>query len=98
MSIKVAVIGIGNIGTAHATTIFNGEVDGMELCALCDTDENRLGALGDAFPNVPLFKTSDELLDSKIADAVIISTTHYFHPSIALKASAKADAFFIPFY
>lgn len=86
MSIKVAVIGIGNIGTAHATTIFNGEVDGMELCALCDTDENRLGALGDVFPNVPLFKTSDELLDSKIADAVIISTPHYFHPSIALKA------------
>ena len=86
MSLKVAVIGVGNIGTAHATTIFNGEVDGMELCALCDIDENRLDALEELFPNVPLFKSSDELLDSKIVDAVIISTPHYFHPSIALKA------------
>ena len=56
------------------------------LCALCDTDENRLDALGELFPNVPLFSSSDELLESKIADAVIISTPHYFHPSIALKA------------
>ncbi len=86
MSIKVAVIGIGNIGTAHASTIFNGEIDGMELCALCDTNENRISELKSLFPNIPTFKSSDELLESKIADAVIIATPHYFHPSIALKA------------
>ena len=28
-NIRVAVIGMGNMGTAHATCIANGEIDGM---------------------------------------------------------------------
>lgn len=86
MSIKVAVIGVGNIGTAHANAIYKGEIAGMELCALCDTDKDRMETLKEAFPNVPVFSSSDELLNSKIADTVIISTPHYFHTSISLKA------------
>ena len=35
---------------------------------------------------MPVFKTSDELIESGLADAVIIATPHYFHPPIAIKA------------
>ena len=34
--IRTAVIGIGNMGTAHATCLFEGRIDGMELAAVCD--------------------------------------------------------------
>ena len=34
--LKVAVIGVGNIGSAHARAIYSGEVSGMKLAALCD--------------------------------------------------------------
>ena len=43
--IKVGVIGVGTIGTAHASCIYNGEIEEMELCALCDSDKARIEEL-----------------------------------------------------
>ena len=37
-TVKVGIIGIGNIGSAHASAVYSGEVDGMTLGALCDID------------------------------------------------------------
>ena len=86
MSVRVGIIGVGNIGTAHATSIYNSEVEGMELCALCDSDTQRADALKGEFPGVPVFLSSDELICSGTVDAVIIATPHYFHPTIAIDA------------
>ena len=81
--LKVGVIGVGTIGTAHAGCIYNGEIEGMELCALCDNDKGRIEELKNDFPNIPLFENSGELIKSKLVDAVIIATPHYFHPEIS---------------
>lgn len=35
-SVKVGIIGVGNIGSAHAKCIADGKVKGMVLSALCD--------------------------------------------------------------
>lgn len=86
MKVKVGIIGVGNIGTAHASSVYNGEVEGMELCALCDSDAQRADALKSEFPGVPVFLSSDELICSGTVDAVIIATPHYFHPTIAIDA------------
>lgn len=86
MKVKVGIIGIGNIGTAHASAIYQGEIDGMELCALCDISPQRLAQLKEEFPGVPTFASSDELIKSNLVDAIIIATPHYFHPVIALEA------------
>ena len=36
--LRVGIIGVGNIGSAHAHAIFEGLVPNMSLRALCDTD------------------------------------------------------------
>ena len=40
--IKVAVIGFGNMGTAHATCLAEGKIRGLELAAVCDIRPERL--------------------------------------------------------
>ena len=42
MSIRVGVIGLGNMGTAHATCIMNGNINGIELISVCDINEEIL--------------------------------------------------------
>ena len=41
------------------------------------------------FPNIPLFENYEEMIDIGLVDAVIISTPHYFHPTIATYAFDK---------
>ena len=36
-TVQVGVVGVGNIGSAHARLIAEGKVPGMALAALCDT-------------------------------------------------------------
>ena len=62
--VKVGIIGIGNMGSAHAANINKGKVPNMELAALCDIAEGRREYCKRNYPNVPVFKTSDELIES----------------------------------
>ena len=86
--LKVAVIGVGNIGSVHSRAIYSGEVSGMKLAALCDTDTSVAESLRLKYPDIPVFSDHKALLDSGLCDAVIISTPHYFHPPIAIDAFA----------
>ena len=40
-NVRIGIVGIGNIGTAHANTIFKGEVKGATLAAVCDILSDR---------------------------------------------------------
>ena len=86
--IKIAVIGIGNMGTNHAINIFEGKVDGMELACICDVKASRLEWAKNEFGGkVKLFQSSDELFkNDDLFDAIIIATPHYDHPSLAIEA------------
>ena len=88
-TVKVGVVGIGVIGTAHASTIYNGEAKGLTLCALCDNDKKRAEALRTEFDGIPVYESYKEMIDSGLLDAVIIATPHYFHPIIAEYAFKK---------
>ena len=35
-TIRVGIIGIGNMGSAHAACVAGGKIEGMELVAVCD--------------------------------------------------------------
>ncbi|MBR7133629.1 MAG: Gfo/Idh/MocA family oxidoreductase [Clostridia bacterium] len=81
--IKTAVIGVGNMGTAHAKALFSNQVAGLELCALCDCDISRHDFCKTVLPQIPLFKDWKTLIDSGIAEAVIIAVPHNLHCDIA---------------
>ena len=40
-SVRIGVIGIGNMGSAHAVCVAQGEIKGLVLTAVCDLDEQR---------------------------------------------------------
>ena len=84
--VKTGIIGVGNMGYAHAKALFDGEIDTMQLCALCDTDEKRREVLKADFPGIPVFKNHGQLLESGLCDAVVIATPHRFHSLIACEA------------
>lgn len=84
--VKVGIIGIGNIGSAHASAVYSGEVNGMKLAALCDIDQAKLSVLKEKYPSVPMFLNAEEMMKSGLVDAVIISVPHYGHPPLAIMA------------
>lgn len=84
--VRVGIIGLGNMGSGHAKTITDGEVPGMELCAICDIAENRREFAKNTYPEIPVFEKAEDLYQSGLVDAVIIATPHYDHPPLAISA------------
>lgn len=85
---KVAVIGIGNMGSAHAACIASKKIDGMELSAACDIVPEKLDYCKETFPGIALYADWKLLLQDKNIDAVIIAVPHPLHTEIAMAALA----------
>lgn len=83
--IKLGVIGIGNMGSAHAKHVAEGACPDFELVAVADTNPDRLQwskeHLGE---NVQTFSTYEEMLDSGLIEACIVAVPHYDHPACAI--------------
>ncbi len=86
---KVGVIGIGNIGFAHAQSIYNNEIDGFSLAAVCDINVNVKETVDEYLKDVRFFEKYEDLLDLADIDTVIIATPHPLHSEIAIKAFQK---------
>ena len=84
---KLGIIGIGNIGLAHAKTLFSGQVKGLCLAGICDIDPKKQQLAAEMFPDVPFFSCHNLLLNADI-DAVLISVPHPLHAQMALAAFA----------
>lgn len=84
--LRVGIIGIGNMGFAHAKCVFENRVNGMKLSALCDCDPQKLESAQRSFTGVPLFSDYKKMTESGIIDAVIISTPHPLHSVMAINA------------
>ncbi|MCL2879447.1 MAG: Gfo/Idh/MocA family oxidoreductase [Treponema sp.] len=86
-SIKIGVIGIGNMGSGHSKNIFDGNIPGLELAALADRNPERREWAGRNFPkSIPVFADGVELIHSGTVQAVLIATPHYEHPALAIDA------------
>lgn len=88
--LRIGVVGIGNMGSAHAVQIFERRVRGAELTAVCDCSAERLEwskmRFGDG---VIRYSDYEQLLNGGQIDAVVIATPHKLHPVIAGKAFEK---------
>ena len=81
--VRLGIIGVGNMGAAHAQNILDGRISRVELAGLCNADATRL----DRFAGkTKLLPSSDELIESGLVDAVLIATPHYSHPAIGMDA------------
>ena len=81
--VKIAIIGVGTMGSAHVATI--DKLDNCTVSALCDIDP----AVRKKYANrkdTAIFASADELFAKGDFDAVIVATPHYFHVPLALQA------------
>ena len=84
--IRTAVIGVGNMGSAHANCIAQGRIRGLTLSALCDVSPARQAWCREQFPDVPCFASVQELIAAGAADAVIVAVPHPSHSDVAVAA------------
>lgn len=85
-SIKIGIIGIGNMGSSHAHNIIKGEVKNAKLTAVADINQDRLNwAKKELGEGIKLYNNPEDLYKDADIDAVIIATPHYDHPALAIK-------------
>jgi predicted dehydrogenase len=83
-SLRIGVIGIGNMGSGHVTAINEGKITRACVTAVADGDPARTGR----FPLAKAFKNGQELIGSGEVDAVIIATPHFDHTTLGSAALA----------
>lgn len=84
-TIRTAVIGVGNMGSAHASCIAANKIEGLTLTALCDLSADIQAFCRTVFPDIPCYASVDELLHANCADAAIVAVPHPAHSDVALK-------------
>ena len=74
-SVRLGIIGLGNMGLGHADNITSGKVTRCEITAVCDPAPEKIAR----FPQAKGFTRSSELIHSGAVDAVLIATPHFDH-------------------
>lgn len=88
--VRYGIIGIGNMGSGHASILTSGTIKGGVLTAVCDAFESRRTWAQEAYGDeVAVFDNAAAMIDSGLIDAVIVATPHYDHPAEAIAAFAK---------
>jgi predicted dehydrogenase len=80
-TVRLGLIGMGNIGKYHADYLSNRKVNRAELVAVCDAF-----APLDRYKPLKTFTDPERLFRSGEVDAVIISTPHYQHTTLGIAA------------
>ena len=80
-NIKIGIVGLG-MGGLHASYLLDGEIEGAELAAVCDLNEELLKK----YSKAKAYTKSKDLIRSGEIDAIIIATPHYFHTTIGIDA------------
>lgn len=85
--VRIGIIGVGNMGTAHADYIQKNAIKGAVLTAVLDERRDRVKWIKENLgSDVAGFYEEDAFFQSNLIDAVIIATPHYDHPRLAIKA------------
>lgn len=81
-SVRIGIIGVGNMGLTHARALLAGKAPRLELTCVADTDPARLALA----PQVKGYRSGLELIASGLADAVIVATPHPDHATSGIAA------------
>lgn len=83
----MGIIGLGNMGIKYAKAISSGEVKGAVLAAICIRNPERFEWVKQTFGDkVQLYSNEEDFFEQADMDGVLISTPHYDHPEMAMKA------------
>lgn len=84
--IRLGIIGIGNMGSGHATRVRDGNCPDFVLAAVADINPKRLEWAQRSFgEEVARFDNAEAMLDSGLIDACIVAVPHYDHPKYVIE-------------
>jgi predicted dehydrogenase len=81
-TVRLGIIGLGNIGQHHFGYLTAGKVSRAELVAVSDAVPSKL----DRYLPLKTFTDGEELIRFGLVDAVIIATPHYQHTTLGIAA------------
>jgi len=81
-TVRLGIIGLGNIGQHHAAYLMAGKVARAELVAVADAVPGKL----DRYKPLKVYSDAEALIRSGDVDAVIIATPHYQHTTLGIAA------------
>jgi predicted dehydrogenase len=81
-TIRLGIIGMGNIGKYHAEYLLNHRIGRCKLVAVCDAFPAAL----DKYKSLKVFGDGEQLIKSGEVDAVIIATPHFQHTTLGITA------------
>ena len=81
-TVRLGIIGLGNIGQHHYGYLTAGKVNRAEVVAVSDTVPGKL----EKYKPLTTFTDGEELIRSGLVDAVIIATPHYQHTTLGITA------------
>src|SRR5213595_3836801 len=81
-TVRIGIIGMGNMGRFHADYLTNKRVARCELTAVSDAFPANL----ERYKQFKTYDSSEKLIRSGEVDAVIIATPHYLHTSLGIDA------------
>ena len=81
-TLRIGVIGMGNIGRFYADHLKSGKIERCELTAVCSTTPEKLSG----YSPVKVFGNAIELMESNFVDAVLIATPHFHHTTLGIAA------------
>lgn len=88
--IKLGIIGIGNMGTAHAQNIVGGKCPEIMLAAVSDTNQERLQWFKEhVTADVTCFDSAEDMLNSGMIDACLVAVLHYEHVKYAIECMKR---------
>ena len=89
--IKLGIIGIGNMGSGHASNIKNGECPDIEITAIADNNSERLAWAKEQEygENIKFFDNAIDMLDSGVIDSCLIAVPHYDHTVFAIECMKR---------
>ena len=81
-SVRLGIVGLGNMGKAHLSNIRAGKVPGLRVTALCEST----GTLPELQDGESPFSNVSEMIKSGKIDAILICTPHFSHTTIGIEA------------
>lgn len=76
--IRFALVGCGRIAKRHSELLGNGQIEGAELVAVCDTDIGRAKKIGEQF-GIASYEDMDVMMRTEAVDVVAVLTPSGLH-------------------
>ena len=87
--VKLGIIGFGNMGSGHFANFTKGHCPEIEVTAICDINPARIeyakSITPEDYPEIKYFDKAEDMLDSGLIEACLISVPHYDHPTYAIE-------------